>query len=102
MVEEVKEKQIEEMAGALKFCKDTSIDECHAKKDCHHCISEQIYNAGYRKQSEGEWLTTGGYPHGLVCSECRIRFIPNDEWIGRYDIRTNFCPNCGAKMKGGE
>jgi hypothetical protein len=50
-----KEKQIEEMAGALKFCKDTSIDECNTKKDCRHCIAEQIYTAGYRKQ--GEWIS---------------------------------------------
>lgn len=47
-----RDKQIEEMAKAIKFCKDTSINECHTKDSCRHCIAEQIYNAGYRKQSE--------------------------------------------------
>ena len=47
-----KEKQIEEMASALNFCKNTPIEECHSKVDCKHCLAEQLYNAGYRKQSE--------------------------------------------------
>jgi len=45
---------IEKMAKVIKFCKNTSIDECNTKVDCHHCIAEQIYNAGYRKQ---EWIS---------------------------------------------
>lgn len=45
---------IEKMAKVIKFCKNTSIDECHTKVDCHHCIAEQIYNEGYRKQ---EWIS---------------------------------------------
>ena len=49
----MEEKQIEEIAGALKFCKDTPIEKCNTKKDCSHCMAEQIYNAGYRKQ---EWI----------------------------------------------
>ena len=35
----------------------------------------------------------------IVCSVCGARFIePKDEPKGEY----NYCPNCGAKMKGGE
>ena len=34
----------------------------------------------------------------IVCSVCGARFIePKDEPKGEY----NFCPNCGARMKGG-
>lgn len=49
----------------------------------------------------GFWRTTDTYPHGMWCSECNKKFIPNMEWIGIYDIPTNYCPNCGAKMDGG-
>lgn len=35
----------------------------------------------------------------IVCSVCGARFIePKDEPKGEY----NYCPNCGARMKGGE
>jgi hypothetical protein len=45
-----------------------------------------------RKQSEGEWKKRG---NEKTCSLCNfIYYSNNDEW--------NFCPNCGAKMKGGE
>lgn len=53
-------------------------------------IREGLLNAGYRKQVEGEWGFDG---MSWTCSEC-----------GEYatkGIKTTFCPNCGAKMKGG-
>jgi hypothetical protein len=54
-----------------------------------------IYNAGYRKQSEGEWkLHKDG---SGTCSECH--FIQKDIWD--YDHYQHFCGHCGAKMKGG-
>ena len=50
----------------------------------------------YRKQSEGEWeeklwIVFDSELVGYRCSEC------NTTW----DAQTNYCPNCGAKMKGG-
>ena len=54
-------------------------------------------NAGYRKQSEGEWISNelGGYKYAFYCSECG--------WVDGYPFndRHKYCPNCGAKMKGG-
>lgn len=47
-------KQIEEMAKAIKFCRNTPLEVCQTKLDCGHCIAEQIYNEGYRKQ---EWIS---------------------------------------------
>ena len=59
--------------------------------------------AGYRKQREGEWIKT---ETNYTCSKCNFNVI---SWSGEYDgyerergiSLMNFCPNCGAKMKGG-
>lgn len=79
-----REKQIEEMAKVIA----KADDNCRAKT-----IAEALYNAGYCKQSEGEWIIKkGGYYQRLVCSVCE-----------KLSIATfDYCPNCGAKMKGGE
>ena len=60
-------------------------------------VALHLYNAGYRKQSEGHWITPtviGGrafnVPHCSVCEgiPCGV------------DKNTKFCPYCGARMKG--
>ena len=43
-----------------------------------------------RDRTQGEWINLGGYE---VCKNCHeVKRFPH--W--------NFCPNCGAKMKGAE
>jgi hypothetical protein len=80
----MKEKQIEDMAKVIgkSFYDDYSqgFDPGEVQ------TAEALYNAGYRKQSEGEWLGDWDYE----CSVCH-------EY---HDVKTNFCPNCGARMKG--
>lgn len=53
-----------------------------------------LYNEGYRKQSEGEWIIKGDYLKIMECSACGFMAASIHE-------KTRFCPNCGAKMKGG-
>ena len=81
-----KEKQIEGIIEAMG-------------KSCASCFgygeAELIYNAGYRKQSEGEWIATGIFEldniySGWKCSVCGYIFCWN---------KTNYCPNCGARMR---
>ena len=56
------------------------------------------------KQSEGEWIKT---ETNYTCNKCNFNVI---SWSGEYDgyerergiSLMNFCPNCGAKMKGGK
>ena len=97
-----KEKQIEEMS--------TLIYENRPIKDIWNeeadCIAKTLYNAGYRKQSEGEWILTGTFKSTFplpvadlhkACSVCK--WIP-PKYSADYK-EYNFCPNCGAKMKGG-
>ena len=60
--------------------------------------------AGVRENVRGEWEHWGS-PFSdesevidtIVCSVCGARFIePKDETKGEY----NYCPNCGADMRG--
>lgn len=78
-------KSCEEVSGG---CKNTP---------CSNVLREarRIYDAGYRKQREGEWKIVKG-SHGkeiMICTNCRHS----------QDLHSTFtyCPNCGAKMKGG-
>ena len=99
-----KEKQIEETAKALtayekKLCDRLPKDQClltsaiHAQVSCDYCkIAEFLYNEGYRKQSEGEWIYQE-YSMGHYVGKCSVCECEAD--------MTKYCPNCGACMKGG-
>lgn len=89
----MREKQIYEIAKV--------IDESHwrIEQDFTGChinsaeIAENIYKAGYRKQSMGEWIAKEKIIRSITalnytCSVCGVE--------GRC---TPYCPNCGAKMK---
>lgn len=94
-----REKQVERISHELNMSGkslDTIIPE-----ECDK-IAAILYDAGCRMQSEGEWETIPDYqPNKLaayhhICSECKTFY---------KDIRPHghkYCPECGAKMKGGE
>lgn len=96
-----KETQIKEIARITKaHCKlDNQCGSCHWET-CNDCFAEALYNAGYRKQSEGEWIAKTDYAgYGYYCSNCNAVFTgENAEWIAKEH---HYCPKCGAKMKGG-
>lgn len=65
-------------------------------------IIKQLKNSAPVK---GEWLRGDAYPHHIYCSKCFKTYIPNDEWDmwkfnDNLSLPRNFCPNCGAPMKG--
>ena len=105
-----KDKQIEEMAKELtayekKLCERLPKDKClltsavHAQVSCDYCkIAEFLVNAGYRKQSEGEWTNDNGRTL-YKCSVCG-RTCPYDAQADDISYWTcNYCPICGAKMR---
>ena len=86
-----KEKQIEEMARI--------IDDNHGFIVSSVETAEALYNADYRKQSVGEWREDV-IAFCNVCSLCKAK-------VDRYAVKCNsgklnYCPNCGARMGGGE
>jgi len=52
---------------------------------------EAFYNADYRKQKNARWKGAGLGDY--YCSLCCATYSGGDKY--------NFCPSCGAKMKGG-
>ena len=92
-----KEKQIEfEMDEMLEIIENAR--EVYANDVTDHSeneyIREGLLNAGYRKQSEGEWIVCGMFDDFFKCSSC------GDKHPWQTAIEYKFCPHCGAKMKG--
>lgn len=89
-----KEKQIEEMANTVydnRPHKDIWLEDAED-------IAKVLYEAGYRKQSEGEWARRDGFFVCSVCDTTKPFAVLNDN-IHYYAC--NYCHKCGAKMKGG-
>lgn len=95
-----REKQIKEMANDInKHCCSLAEQFC-GETSCNACLTMFLYNAGYRKQSEGEWVDNH-------CTNCGMTPIGEETWTRhgetppRFELFMSFCPNCGSKMKGG-
>ena len=59
-------------------------------------VAESLYNAGYCKQGEGEWVSNRQTDE-YICSLCGM--IAPVDCLKEYFYKSNFCPNCGAKMR---
>ncbi len=98
-----KEKQIEEMADDVRRIRESYFGQAD------YLFAMKLYEDGYRKQSEGEWVDqyNGKYDNPIyVCSVCRRGTLlkPDINELGNIQMiqaLSQFCPNCGAKMKGG-
>jgi rubrerythrin len=92
MEEMNEEKQaIDEMAEVIKHTERLARDVVGANPSAR-MIATDLYNKGYRRQVEGEWKDLLIPKDLYACSLCDNRIL---------GAKTNFCPNCGAKMKGG-
>lgn len=100
-----REKQIEEIAkDYANIAHQNFLDywawvRCDGKRPLprDEYIATGLYEAGYRKQSEGKWkpiVKCNTSTKTLIYYQCSL--------CGVYlASEANFCPNCGAKMKGG-
>jgi hypothetical protein len=87
-----KEKQIEEIDEL-----ETVLYEANHKTSVlnYRWLATEAYNAGYRKQSEGEW--TFHKDGSGTCDQCGT----TQKNVWDMDNYQSYCGHCGAKMKGG-
>jgi rRNA maturation protein Nop10 len=79
------------------------ISPADAKMNIHHLVSD----ANEANRPQGKWIRTaeeyigddisGFYDYHWACSECGKEAIINNWNI--YEL-SDYCPHCGAKMKG--
>lgn len=101
-----KNKQIEEIVNIMNNadphydCKDVRCADCEfffIDKSCY--AAKALYTAGYRKQSEGEWIEHEDDWCGTfyTCSVCKCDWTTIDGTPQENNMR--YCPECGAKMR---
>lgn len=85
------EKQaVEEMAKVIEITEQIARDAVGALPS-PRMYAKDLYWHGYRRQSEGEWKDLLIPKDLFACSLCDSRILGK---------KSNYCPNCGAKMKG--
>ena len=103
-----REKQIEIIGLKKTLCvKPCDICSHYSKKS--QCIpaytANRLYEAGYRKQSEGEWIAKDNFIGRCtiaICSNCGTeKAFPVLVRIETISTLYPYCQKCGAKMKGG-
>ena len=76
-------------------CVLTMFGECsYNETGCHDCEIKVKIRRALRERPQGEWIEdyTAKKKRVVACNKCHCLNI-----LGK----SNFCPNCGAKMKGG-
>ena len=103
------QKQVEEMAEIIRnHCANCQWENDETHECGTKCKMEAIYNADYRKVKQGEWVDVkkshstslggkGTSPYRM-CTACKWEYPIVT--VGQHLKKYNYCPNCGAKMKG--
>ena len=97
-MKETELKPIDILANDInQHCPDLTDNYC-GDTHCVACLANALYNAGYRKQEQGVWIFEYEFYGKMICSNCKEEALVNE--CNEY-VDSDFCPNCGAKMKGG-
>ena len=68
------------------------------ERECVDCHDYSNY-AHYEERPQGEWIGNAFDEHH--CNRCGHPALWEEEPDDYYEVQSNFCPHCGAKMKGG-
>lgn len=106
---QIRHEKVNEIAKLISlnpsFCK--SREDCYEcpifkKNTCDYVASAQLlYDLGYRKERRGEWKRrenkspTQIEAYCSICGRDAVYQVIDNKW--KFE---NFCPHCGAKMKG--
>lgn len=97
--------------------KATTREDLNLKEDekmCEKCVHEDICRREQcgepyvvirscfdfeKKRPHGEWIESKERKGHFYCSEC-VQQDVSGKWRELFDYKYNFCPNCGADMRG--
>lgn len=66
-------------------------------------LNEQITIFDYHPREKGHWINTEDNDHPMYeCSECGCRMFKKEYDIAVGTRGYNFCPYCGADMRGAD
>lgn len=89
---------------ALKAVCDYCVMNCDVDEEkCHQYdfMQNNIPAADVRENVRGKWKNTVAFH--IECSECGCNISANKGIVFfTHDSKYNFCPNCGADMRGNE
>lgn len=94
-----REKQEAIMSADLALCHTEFMSGVGKIYTDYDTTAQKMYNAGYRKKREGEWIEASNKPSsacGKKCSLCGARIRYSEFGHGTH----KYCHKCGAKMKG--
>ena len=96
---------IEREAALNKLCRDNCGNDYNGK--CYNCYTaafiEQYQAADVAPVVRGKWnILTECANEGVYCSVCHKKVYRADyaRCANSNKLRSNYCPNCGARMDG--
>lgn len=102
---EVLLKDIEDLKQSPWYNDDCGFGTKQARHDGVACVTDlcirQVPAADVAPVIHGEWvvINKGFLGNDYICSECHTLALESNN--GHYDRLTDYCPNCGTRMDGG-
>lgn len=81
-------------------------EKCRFYPNCDHMTQDDMTELTIKdletleqQPKTGHWIRQNDdYYDWYECSECGYGGEGEMQYSSEYDVRTNYCPNCGAKM----